>query len=137
MITQIESASARLALLEFADEARRAIEYGVSMDNCANPKIENMITPIDEVFARLTALGFALEIALAQALSRESPEFSKQLKEYFLQKSRGANLPDSLTPSSNENVVEIFHHSCRLTEEFIQRVAIREAEMRAQRGDNG
>jgi hypothetical protein len=87
-----------------------------------------MITPIDEAFARLTMLEFAMEIHTANTLSWQTPESSDKWKQDFVRLARSPILPASLTNEQKE--AEILQRSIQMAENFVQKVAEREALIR-------
>lgn len=101
-----------------------------------------MITPIDEAFARLTMLEFALEVVMANHLVQFTPEASENFKVEFLSRMQSFDLSSSDSSGSfshahEQKEAEIARRSLELAERFFQKVADREAEIRGQKSQGG
>jgi len=90
-----------------------------------------MITPIDEAFARLSMLEFAIEVHTANTLAWQPQEISDQWKRDFVQRAGSPRLPNVLTNEQKE--AEILARSKQMAENFVKKVAEREAFIRKSR----
>jgi hypothetical protein len=96
-----------------------------------------MLTPIDEAYARLSMLEFALEVVMANHLSKCNQELSNKFKDDFVRKMHPPDLSSPalsgpFSPEREQKEAEIIQRTIEMAERFMQKVAKHEAEIRAQ-----
>ncbi len=79
-------------------------------------------------------LEFALEIVIANELSRVALDISQRWKENFVLMMKNPKLPNSFTPNSEQVEADIFNRSNQMAERFVEKLAKREALIRAELG---
>lgn len=89
---------------------------------------------IREAFARLSMLEFALEIVIANELSKNTLDISQRWKSDFVRMMKNPRLPDSLTPGSEQLEAYIVERACQMAQRFVHRLAERETLIRAELG---
>ena len=97
-----------------------------------------MITPIDEAFARLSMLEFALEVMFANKLASDPMQSSQKFKDDFVRLMRAGKLPDKFNTYRDEvKEAEISQRAIQMAEHFIQKVTVRETLIRDVIRDGG
>ena len=86
--------------------------------------------PIDEAFARLGALEFAVEVLMANELARMSIEASAQFKEDFVRVSKKGYGPLTGDETLARQMQAIARRSEEIAKRLIEKVARREIDIR-------
>lgn len=87
--------------------------------------------PIEEAFARLTMLEFILEIVLANDLSDIPENISAQVKRDIVLRAREPRQNEYDNIPKDDVACRILNRSAQMTSRFLEKVAEREAEVRA------
>jgi hypothetical protein len=78
--------------------------------------------PIAEAFARLTMLEFAVEIMLANQLSRDSPTDSAKFREDFIRASKKGYGPMTADEAETRQMLAIARRSEELADRLMEKV---------------
>ena len=96
-----------------------------------------MLTPLEEIYAKVAMLEFATEVMMANLLSAAKPEVSNKVRDDFIARLRSGYFSGEFSSHEQEQKeAEIRAFAVQLAEKFVQRVAEREAAVREKRADS-
>jgi hypothetical protein len=89
--------------------------------------------PVEEVFARLSMLEFALEVIYANWLAGRPAKESEAFRRDLVEKNKRGYGRLTVDPQAVESMQRIVQRSNKMMERFAHKVATREREFREQR----